>query len=105
MKPHSIAEAGAVLAAMAVTTVRKPEAPATDKSASGELQAALASANTHLAPAGQHLEMAWDRDTRQIVVKLVDAGTKEVIRQIPTEEAISLSRRLASLPDRFVASA
>lgn len=70
-----------------------------------ELRAAIASANRHLTPASQRLEMSWDTESRRVLVKLVDLNTREVIRQIPSEDALALARRLASLGERFDAHA
>lgn len=69
------------------------------------VKAAVTEANRHLAASGQKLEMSWDTDSRRVLVKLVDTESKEVIRQIPTEEAVALSKRLASLGERFTAEA
>ncbi|HQV89775.1 MAG TPA: flagellar protein FlaG [Nitrosomonas sp.] len=38
--------------------------------------------------------MSVDQDTGKTVVKVMDIHTDEVIRQIPTEEAISIARTL-----------
>lgn len=70
-----------------------------------ELKSAVASANRYLASANQRLEMAWDGESHVVVVKLVDAGTKEVIRQIPSEDALALARRLARFGEHFDAHA
>ena len=42
----------------------------------------------------KNLEFSIDEDTGKTVVKLLDSQTKEVIRQFPTEEAISIARTL-----------
>lgn len=41
-----------------------------------------------------NLRFVINEDTGKIVIKIVDDQTKEVIRQIPTEEAISIARML-----------
>ena len=41
-----------------------------------------------------NLRISVDQDTGKIVVKVMDIHTDEVIRQIPTEEAISIARTL-----------
>lgn len=43
------------------------------------------------------LEFSVDEDSGRQLVKLVDTQTKEVIRQIPTEEALQIAKAL----DRF----
>ena len=41
-----------------------------------------------------NLRISVDQDTGKTVVKVMDIRTDEVIRQIPTEEAISIARTL-----------
>ena len=42
----------------------------------------------------RNLKFSIDEDTGKTVVKLLDTQTQEVIRQFPTEEAISIARTL-----------
>jgi flagellar protein FlaG len=42
----------------------------------------------------QNLQFSIDEDTGKTVVKILDSQTQEVIRQFPTEEAISIARTL-----------
>ncbi len=42
----------------------------------------------------RNLEFSIDETTDRLVVKVVDAETEEVVRQIPSEEALALARRL-----------
>lgn len=41
-----------------------------------------------------NLHFSIDEDTGKTVIKVMDTHTKEVIRQIPTEEAINIARTL-----------
>ncbi len=41
-----------------------------------------------------NLRFSIDEDTGKTVIKVMDIHTKEVIRQIPTEEAINIARTL-----------
>ncbi|SFD90622.1 flagellar protein FlaG [Nitrosomonas sp. Nm166] len=41
-----------------------------------------------------NLHFSIDEDTGRTVIKVMDAHTEEVIRQIPTEEAIEIARTL-----------
>lgn len=45
----------------------------------------------------QNLRFSIDEDTGKTVVKVMDAQTQEVIRQIPSQEAISIARTLDKL--------
>lgn len=42
------------------------------------------------------LVFSIDKESEQLVVKVVDSATKEVIRQIPEEETLSIARHLDS---------
>ena len=42
----------------------------------------------------QNLQFSIDKDTGITVIKVLDSQTQEVIRQIPTEEAVSIARTL-----------
>jgi flagellar protein FlaG len=103
--PDTGAAWSAAVASHASPAVREKDVPPAGRPPADEVKAAVASANATLADAGRRLEMAWDGDTKRIVVKLVDSVTKEVIRQMPTKEALSLARRLASLAEGFSAEA
>ncbi len=52
-----------------------------------EMQVRLSRLNTEL-----RLEV--DRKSDRVIVKIVDQGTKQVIRQIPSEELLAISERL-----------
>ena len=42
----------------------------------------------------QNLQFAINEETGKMVIKIVDAQTREMIRQIPSEEAVSIARTL-----------
>jgi flagellar protein FlaG len=42
----------------------------------------------------QDLTFAFDRSSRQTVVKIVDRETREVVRQFPAEEILRMAERL-----------
>ncbi|KAB8057049.1 flagellar biosynthesis protein FlaG [Janthinobacterium sp. FT14W] len=44
----------------------------------------------------QGLEFSIDEDSRRTVVKVIDQETKEVLRQIPTKEALELAKTFDS---------
>lgn len=44
----------------------------------------------------QGLEFSVDSDTKRTVVKVIDQSTKEVLRQIPTPEALEIAKALES---------
>ena len=62
-----------------------------------ELQESVQSANERLAVYNQKLEIAIDGATGAIVVKVSDSDTGETLRQIPSEEALRITRNIDSL--------
>lgn len=42
----------------------------------------------------QNLQFSIDKDTGKTIIKVMDVHTEEVIRQIPTEEAVEIARTL-----------
>ncbi len=46
----------------------------------------------------QGLEFSIDNDSKRTVVKVIDQTTKEVLRQIPTPEALEIAKSLESKP-------
>lgn len=55
-----------------------------------------------IAPVAQDLLFSIDEDTGKTIVKVVDASTDEVIRQIPSEEIISIAKALDKLQGLLV---
>lgn len=68
--------------------------PPVDKAA---LQDAVKKLNETVAPALQTVEFEIDEDTDKTVVKVIDKESKEVIRQMPNEEALAFSKTLDKL--------
>ncbi len=70
--------------------VQQPDAA----SASTALEDALKSINKAVREQSLSLQFELDTDSGRPLVKIVDLQTKEVLRQIPTEEAVSISKAL-----------
>ncbi len=69
----------------------------TAKAATGsmdELKDAVGKLNESMQAQSQSLEFSIDEDSKRTIVKVVDVATREVVRQIPTEEALQISRSL-----------
>ena len=103
--PPAAAERGASnpQPAPASSTIRidapKPAGAAPDKE---ELKQALESINTALQDRSPGLEFSIDRDSDRSVVKVVDKDTQEVIRQMPSREAIEIAKALDKLHSLMV---
>lgn len=62
-----------------------------------ELQAVVDSFNQFIPMAAHNLTFSIDDDSGKVIVKIIDGATQNVIRQIPSEEALALSRSLDQL--------
>lgn len=67
-----------------------------------EVEKALKQINEAMPASATRLEFSLDDDTRQTIVKIVDQSTKEVVRQIPTVEALQIAKSLDKLAGLFV---
>ena len=59
-----------------------------------ELADAVTSLNNHVLNYRSDLHFSVDTDSGTVVVKVVDTQTEEVIRQMPSEEALAMARGL-----------
>lgn len=62
-----------------------------------QLKQAIAELQRQTQHAAPNLEFSIDRQSGRSVVKVVDSRTKEVIRQIPSEEVLKLNQQLDKL--------
>lgn len=62
--------------------------------AEAEVRRATAEANEALRRRASELSFEFDDEIGRVVVKLVDTSTREVLRQIPTEEMLEIARSL-----------
>lgn len=69
---------------------------------SSQLQQALKEVQSAIQPVAQDLLFSVDKDTGKTVVKIVDSATDKVIRQIPSEELIAISKALDKLQGLLV---
>ena len=73
-----------------------PSLPTTSQvPATGELEEAVDTLNRALQASNRNVLFSIDKDSKRVVVKIVDSETDDVIRQIPTEEVLKLSRTLS----------
>jgi flagellar protein FlaG len=68
----------------------------TDAERRQELETELAAANQKLAADSHEVRFEFDRDANRLVVRLVDQGTREVLRQYPSNEALRVARLIQS---------
>ncbi|MEO5932392.1 MAG: flagellar protein FlaG [Duganella sp.] len=81
--------------ATAVETAAAVKAPASVPT-SEQLKEAVSRLNKASQDKSQGLEFSIDDDSKRTVVKVIDQTTKEVLRQIPTPEALEIAKALES---------
>lgn len=69
-----------------------------------QLGAAIETANETLRRSGSSLQFTIDNETDSAIVTMVDAESGEVIRQIPSEEALAIARSIDEMLQRFASS-
>ncbi|MBI2802762.1 MAG: flagellar protein FlaG [Gammaproteobacteria bacterium] len=68
--------------------------PQTSNPSAESFDQALSNLSAHAQNLIRSLEFSVDRESGDTVVKVVDSNTKEVIRQIPSEEVLAIAHRL-----------
>lgn len=76
--------------AASVELPKNPTKPVAHQPAA-DLQSFVDSINTALKQANKNLEFSVDETSNKTVMKVVDMDTGEVIRQIPSKEALAIS--------------
>lgn len=59
-----------------------------------ELKSAVDKLNQSMTASSQDLQFSVDEDSKKTVVKLIDRTTREVLRQMPSKEALDIARSL-----------
>jgi flagellar protein FlaG len=67
-----------------------------------QLEAAVKAVQEFTRPMAGNLEFSLDDETGKTIVKVVDSTTKELIRQIPSEEMLEIARALDRLQGLLV---
>jgi flagellar protein FlaG len=89
-KPVASAPAREAPPAPALPAVEKPPpAPTQD-----EVREAIKEIQRNVGNSSTSLQFSVDRATGRTIVSIIDAETKEIVRQIPTEEVMKLARTL-----------
>jgi flagellar protein FlaG len=68
----------------------------------GDVENAIKKINDAMKAMSRNLEFSIDSDSNRPVVKVVDQETNEVIRQMPTPEAIEIAKALDQLQGMLV---
>lgn len=59
-----------------------------------DVDEAVEKINQHVQTVQRDLQFTVDEDSGKTVIKVIDSNTKELIRQIPGEEALQVAKRL-----------
>ena len=65
-----------------------------DSSSAEQIQKAVDEGNTLLQAVRRNLQFQVDESTKEVVIKVVDSESGEIVRQIPSEEMLAFIKRL-----------
>lgn len=94
--PQPALAAGAEARAAPTPAAAGDAVPRTEAEQRQELETELAAANHKLAGDSHEVRFEFDHDANRLVVRLVDQGTREVLRQYPSNEALRVARLIQS---------
>jgi flagellar protein FlaG len=97
------AEPQAVAARPAIQTPQSA-APAVEAPTPAQLSEVVARTRNAVREVASNLEFSVDGDTGKTVVRVVDASTQELIRQIPSEEMLSIARNMDRIEGLLIKS-
>lgn len=75
-------------------TAANTSLPPMQPPSSAQLEKAVSHINQVLRQANRNLEFSVDDETKRVIVKVVDTETGELIRQLPSEETLAISRAI-----------
>ncbi|MBI2277476.1 MAG: flagellar protein FlaG [Dechloromonas sp.] len=67
-----------------------------------ELEDAVKAVNDFLKPINNSIQFNLDDDTGKTIVKVIDLATKDVIRQFPSEEMLSIAKAIDKMKGLLV---
>ena len=67
-----------------------------------EVSSAVKKLNDALPQSAQSLEFEIDEESKDLVVKIIDRDTKEVVRQMPTREALEMAKSIDKMVGRLL---
>jgi flagellar protein FlaG len=88
---------GEVSEPSASKSVAQARASAADKPGAGQLQQSLEDINKVLAGFSISVQFEIDPDYSELIVRVVDQDSGRLIRQIPTEEVVHMSKAMDNL--------
>jgi flagellar protein FlaG len=81
----------------AEAVVRAAPAPTAE-----QVKQAVSDINKSMQSLSQGIEFSIDTDSKQNIVKVIDPQTKEVLRQMPTQEALEIAKALDQMIGKLI---
>jgi flagellar protein FlaG len=81
----------------AAQSIKKPEPTQEQKVTQEEVESVVSSLNKEIEPMGTNLSFGYSADINQLIVEVKDNLTGEVIRKLPSEEALHLAKKVKEL--------
>lgn len=94
-----IAETDGVAASASATEPAAKQAQAPSRE---QIDQAMTEVKKALAPVARNLQFSVDDETGRTIIKVIDASTNEVIRQMPSEELLAITKAIDSFSGLFV---
>lgn len=86
-----------VAVATGAPTAGTPAATPAPQPDAQQIAQAVEEMRSAISPVAQNLQFSIDQDIGRTIVKVVDASTDEVIRQIPSEEIVAIAKAMDKL--------
>jgi flagellar protein FlaG len=67
-----------------------------------QVKQAVSDINKSMQSLSQGIEFSIDTDSKQNIVKVIDPQTKEVLRQMPTQEALEIAKALDQMIGKLI---
>ena len=93
-RPTSVKGSAAVSPVKLAGSNSDPSAKSTDEASPDQVMEAAKHVAERIQSSQRTLQFSVDAQTKSTVVKVIDSETNTVIRQIPSEEILSISKRL-----------
>ena len=87
---------GQAKAAAALSSEQAKAAPKVEKVEPADIDAAMAEIRSFVEGLGRDLSFKRDEALEKSIITVFDSNTKEVIRQIPSEEVVAIARQIKS---------
>ena len=88
--------------AVAVQTEQSVAQPQKAEAGRQQLEEAVKHVNDFLKPINDSIQFNLDDDTGKTIVKVIDLETKDVIRQFPSEEMLSIAKAIDKIKGLLV---